>query len=145
MKSKKIKQDKTNLPVIEFDKLDFEDGEYSMKESSNLWKVWKVPTLYKEIKKLKLEPFDVPVASLETWTLPFEVDTMDDFVYQFKRVQDVDDTIPIVLDAYGQLADGNHRFAKALIEGKKTIKAYRLQKMPPPDKYVDEKNHTVLP
>ena len=145
MKSNKNKHISTTIPKVEYDKMDFEDGTFSMKVSDNLWKIWKVPTLYKEIEKLKLKPFDIPLAALNTWDLPFDVETMDDFVFQSIRVRDVDDTIPIVLDSYGEICDGNHRFAKALIEGKTTIKAYRLQKMPPPDSYKDDKGHPVIP
>lgn len=35
-------------------------------------------------------------------------------------------TKPILLDSYGLVCDGNHRIARAILEGKKYIKAYRL-------------------
>ena len=39
---------------------------------------------------------------------------------------------------YGQVADGYHRICKAIIEGKTSIKAYRLQEMPPVDEHLNE-------
>ena len=46
---------------------------------------------------------------------------------------------PIILDDLGQVADGNHRIAHAILDGKKSILAYRLINMPAPD-YVETNN-----
>jgi len=57
-----------------------------------------------------------------------------------KRVQNTDLKYPIILDVKGVVADGYHRVAKAILEGKSTIKAYRLKQMPPYD-FVEESKH----
>lgn len=41
--------------------------------------------------------------------------------------------LPIILDDLGYITDGWHRVAKAILEGKETIKAVRIQNMPAPD------------
>lgn len=56
-----------------------------------------------------------------------------------KRCMDSNIDYPIILDNLGQVADGNHRICKALLEGRRTILAYRLQEMPEPD-YIDSDN-----
>ena len=122
-------------PKIEYNDIEFEESEYSRYDKrTNKYDFWKATTLYNEIKKKKLKPFDVPVASLQLDYLPFTIDNLDDFVYQCKRVRNTDLKYPIVLDSLGTIADGYHRLSKALLEGRKTIKAYRLQVMPKPDR-----------
>ena len=53
-----------------------------------------------------------------------------------KRVQQADLNCPIILDESGFVMDGWHRIAKALFEGRKTIKAVRFRETPPCD-YVE--------
>jgi len=40
---------------------------------------------------------------------------------------------PIIIDPDGRVMDGMHRVCRALIEGRKTIKAVKLATMPEPD------------
>ena len=128
---------KDNAPKIEIDSMPFEDGIYTRWSSDGKIKQeWKVPDLYKEVEEKKLKPFKVPLASLNLHLLPFDVDSLDDFIFQMKRVNEVDMTKPLLLDSYGLVCDGNHRIARAILEGKKYIKAYRLQYMPQPYNYV---------
>lgn len=59
---------------------------------------------------------------------------MDDFIFQVNRTLNANYTkYPIILDNFGQVADGWHRICKAILDGKKTIKAYRITEMPKPD------------
>jgi hypothetical protein len=53
-----------------------------------------------------------------------------DFITHYKRVKDTDLKYPILLDDRGCICDGWHRVAKAIIEGKKYIKAIRIEEMP---------------
>lgn len=48
-------------------------------------------------------------------------------------VRDTDLAFPILLCADGRLMDGMHRVLKALLEGRKTIKAVSLRPTPAPD------------
>lgn len=50
-----------------------------------------------------------------------------------RRVMNADTSIPIIISPKGQIADGCHRVMRALLDGKPTIKAYRLKEFP----YVD--------
>jgi len=51
-------------------------------------------------------------------------------------IQAADLAYPIILDASGRVMDGMHRAAKALIEGRPTLKAVRFTTDPAPD-YLD--------
>lgn len=98
---------------------------------------WLAASLYKKAEEDKLQPFDVPLASMDLSILPFRCKNMDDFLWHMKRCMAADTNIPILYDDYGQIADGNHRVARAIIDGKRYIKAYRLKNMPPID-YTEE-------
>ena len=54
-----------------------------------------------------------------------------------KRVQETDLDHPLILDEEGFIMDGWHRVAKALLEGRETIKAVRFETTPAPD-YLEE-------
>lgn len=55
-----------------------------------------------------------------------------DMVMHFNAVTESDLSFPIILDEEGEIMDGRHRIIKALIEGKKTIKAVRFEENPSP-------------
>ena len=82
-------------------------------------------------------------AALDLSFVPFDLNSLDDFIFQCKRVKNTDTKIPIILDSCGVVADGYHRIARAILDGKKTIKAYRITNMPKPDKVEDKDGNTV--
>lgn len=95
---------------------------------------WKASSLYKEAELQNLKPFDYPLAVFDlTSSDIFDLENINSFIFQCKRVQNCDKSIPIILDDYGQIADGYHRICRAIIDGDTTIKAYRLTKMPKED------------
>jgi hypothetical protein len=49
-------------------------------------------------------------------------------------MQQVDLSYPIIQAPDGWIMDGYHRIAKAILEGKTTIKAVRLPALPEPDR-----------
>ena len=100
---------------------------------------WLAASLYKKAEEDGLKPFAVPLASMDLSILPFRCKNMDDFVWHVKRCMAADTNIPIIYDDYGEIADGNHRVAKAILEGKRYIMAYRLKNMPPVDYTEEEK------
>ena len=55
-----------------------------------------------------------------------------------RAVLDADLNCPIILDDEGDIMDGRHRVAKAILEGKATIKYVRFDKTPPWDYVVSE-------
>lgn len=94
---------------------------------------WSVTKLIEATKGL--EVFKIPLAGLDlnvnVWG---NVDSVHEFARHVKRVEETDLQYPIILDDMGFCADGWHRVVKALIEGRETIDAVRLTKMPPVDK-----------
>lgn len=93
-------------------------------------------TLLKAAHDQNLEPFEYPVACYDMSNKYFALDNMDDFCWQMKRTLAADyERNPIILDDYGQVADGNHRICHAILDGKTTVLAYRLVSMPEPDFY----------
>lgn len=99
---------------------------------------WLAASLYKKVEKDGLKPFYVPLASIELSVMPFKCSDLDSFIWHMRRCMNADTNIPILLDDYGQIADGYHRVASAILKGKKYIKAYRLTSMPPVDFNEDE-------
>lgn len=97
-------------------------------------KTWKASTLY-DFAKIKGYPvIDIQLAGIDlTYGGLMNSAEMHDFLFQCKRVMDCSLEHPIILDNYGQIADGYHRVCKAILEGKETIKAIRLLEMPNPD------------
>lgn len=63
--------------------------------------------------------------------------TLRQMVMHMKAVNDANLNCPIILDDEGDVMDGRHRIMKALLLGKKTIKAVRFEKNPPPCEVVD--------
>lgn len=79
-----------------------------------------------------LEPFEIPLNSVYIGTWPWGTASIKEFCYHVKRVQATDMSHPVILDDEGYICDGWHRVAKAIIEGKETIMAVRLEIMPEP-------------
>lgn len=115
-------------PKVEFENFTFEESRY--KRGSD---IWYATTLMRAVKEQKLEPFDYPLAAMNLSILGFKVENNDDFCWHCKRVLNADYNIPIILDSLGEIADGYHRAIHAILDGKATIKAYRLKYMPPID------------
>ena len=125
----KVKRYVNEPPAIDFGHLTFEQSNYERGG-----KHWYATTLLRACHAQELEPFEYPLAAYHLCELPFRLENMDDFIWQMRRTLDADyEKYPIILDDYGQIADGNHRIAHAILDGRKSILAYRLQTMPAPD------------
>ena len=122
-------------PKVEFENFTFEESQYKRGE-----KVWLATTLLRAVKEQKLEAFDFPLAAYNMLNMGFRVENTDDFIWQMKRTLNADYNYPVILDDYGQVADGFHRICHAIYDGKTKIKAYRLKKMPPVD-YTEPENN----
>jgi hypothetical protein len=103
---------------------------------------WKAETLYNYVKKKKLKPFKMPLASfnLDLLYSQFDNNNLYDVIYQIKRVMNCDTNKPIILDEVGQVADGMHRIVKAISMDMEYIMAYRLLDMPEPDDVTEGEN-----
>ena len=135
---------KNNTPKVHIDSSAFEESRYTRKNKiTDDYDIWNATTLYQQVKEQKLKPFDIPLAALDISFVPFDLDSLDDFIFQCKRVKNTDTKIPIILDNCGVVADGYHRIARAILDGKKTIKAYRITNMPKPDRVEDKDGNVV--
>lgn len=123
---------KLKAPKVHIAEISFEDSYYWF-DSESKHKEWKAETLVQAVKDQKCKVFDLPLAGIDLRVLPFKIDDIDDFVFQMKRTLNTDLKYPIILDWCGKIMDGWHRVAKAIIEGKITIKAVRLENPVKPD------------
>jgi hypothetical protein len=59
--------------------------------------------------------------------------TVRTLVRHMELIQRVDLAYPVILGAEGQLMDGMHRVARALLEGRTSVPAVRFTEQPEPD------------
>ena len=94
-------------------------------------KHWKVSTLLEAAKGL--EEFELPLAGIDMSGKPWNMSGFIWILYHIQRVQKANLKYPIILCPEGQIIDGWHRIAKAVLQGKETIKAVKLRVMPEVD------------
>ena len=82
---------------------------------------------------------DVPIEAigeLDTpyWSFPGSgPTTVCEVITHIRLVQDVDPAYPVILGLDGRVMDGMHRVARAVLEGRTTIRAVRFVVHPEPD------------
>lgn len=113
------------IPTLDLNPLRFHESTYNSYGNS-----YDAPTLVQFAKDKNYPVFDMPIVGIDMSELPFEVNSFAQFVWQLSRIQNTDLSHPILLDDHGTICDGWHRVAKAVMEGRTTIKAIRLQEMP---------------
>jgi hypothetical protein len=101
-------------------------------------KAYDIPTLVSFCKEKGYKPFDLPLAGINLNVDPFKNDTFYSFIDHCKRIENCDLKYPIIINDRGYIADGWHRVAKAILSGKTTIKAIRMNEMPTPSRYITE-------
>ena len=79
----------------------------------------------------------VPEIDRMRWFNPAMPPTIRRIVSHCIKIQHADLSYPILLGPAGQVIDGSHRLAKALLEGHDSIDAIRITAMPPPDLVTD--------
>lgn len=95
-------------------------------------KYWLIPQLIEQAKELPV--VEIPLCGIFTGSNVWEpVRSAYQLAKHMKRVLNANLDYPIILDEEGFIMDGWHRVAKALLEGRGTIKAVRFEKTPPPD------------
>lgn len=118
------------MVAVKVESLVFEESQYKRGN-----KVWKASSLYLWAKAKEYPEFDLPLAGVNLSYEAFSANNLGDFIFQCKRVQNCSLDNPIILDEYGQIADGYHRVCKAILEGRETIRAIRLEDMPAYDSW----------
>ena len=117
---------KSLLEVYQSDFKGFEDSYYSDSTGDK----WPAKYLYEKVKEHGLQPESVTLRHLDLSCLPWQdgnIQNIDCFAYNAVRIQNCDTSIPIIMRQDGFIIDGWHRVVKAILEGKKTIKAYRFE------------------
>lgn len=122
------------IQSIQFMKVPIENMTFADSEYHRGNKIWKAQTLYNFAKSKGYPVMDMPLWCINLTEEPFECSQLYGFIFQCKRVIECSPEYPIILDDYGQVADGYHRICRAIIHGEETIKAIRLLEMPKPDR-----------
>ena len=84
-----------------------------------------------------LPVMNVPLTHLNVY-LRYENLTLREMVMHIKAVEGADLDFPIIMDEDGEIMDGRHRIMKALLKGRKTIKAVRFEENPSPCEVRDD-------
>lgn len=119
-------------------KLQIEEMKFSDSYFTRGKDYWCAKTLYDFAKAKEYEVMDLPLWCVNLGYQPLTIDSVNDFIFHVKRVNDCSLDNPIILDDEGTTADGIHRVCKAILNGEETIKAIRLLEMPSPDGTNDE-------
>lgn len=98
--------------------------------------VWYTEQLWSKARSLT--PFDVELSFIreldeDCWFGSGKKPTLREIAAHCERIGAVSLDWPIILNADGSLMDGGHRVCRALLEGRKTIRAVRFDAMPDPD------------
>lgn len=97
---------------------------------------WSVARLIELSRELPV--MEIPIVHMNIVVDIVERKTVRDFVMHMKSVLAADLDYPIILDEDGEIMDGRHRLAKALLEGRETIKAVRFEENPSPCRHDDD-------
>jgi len=95
---------------------------------------WHVPRLFELAKNLPV--MEVPLDHMNMY-YKYDNLTLRELAGHMVAVENADLKYPIILDEDGEIMDGRHRLLKAIIKGKKTIKAVRFAENPSPCEVVD--------
>lgn len=98
-------------------------------------KHWDLATILQASKDLP--QYDLQLSAIDLNVQPWNFNSIDGFIYHAKRIENANFDHPIIQAPWGYIIDRWHRVAKAILEGRTTIKAVRLNVMPEPDK-IDE-------
>ena len=125
---------KNNYPKVNITKCELDQSSYQYDNMK-----WDAPTLITFCKRKNYPTFDMPLACVDLQRCPFILDNFSDFLYHAQRTNDTDLKYPVLLDNDGIICDGWHRVAKAILEGKTSIKAIRMEEMPKVSGYTNKK------
>ncbi|MCY3682561.1 MAG: chromosome partitioning protein ParB [Gemmatimonadetes bacterium] len=97
--------------------------------------VWYTEKLWMQSRDLP--PFEIDISSIkeldEDCWFGQKKPTLREIARHCKKINTASLKYPIILNVDGSLMDGGHRLCKAILEGRKTIKAVQFPSMPEPD------------
>lgn len=120
------------MPKKKFPKVTFRNAEPLQDYYQLGDEYYSVARLIDETKHLT--PFDVPIASLNLDDPTWNGENLYGIAFHVKKVYDADLSFPIIIDWDGRIADGRHRIIKAIVKGRRTIKAVRMTWKITPDR-----------
>jgi hypothetical protein len=126
------------LPPISLDIAGWEDQIY-IEENSG----WDVPALWELAEELPT--YEIPLVGMNLDIQPWDGVGVSflDFCRHAALVQKADLDYPIILTPEGNIADGRHRLAKAILLGHTTVRIKRLKEMPVTDLFFDEDGYLI--
>lgn len=95
---------------------------------------WHVSRLFELSKCLPV--MDVPLEHMNMY-YKYNSLTLRELAGHMVAVKNADLSYPIILDEDGEIMDGRHRLIKAIIKGRRSIKAVRFPENPSPCEVVD--------
>ena len=98
---------------------------------NNEW--WYIPTLVAAAREQEVIPYDLHIASLDLGRMPWQCESVLHFVQHMGDIEICDFRHPVIQAPAGWVMNGWHRIAKAIMMNKPTIKAIRLNYLPPCD------------
>lgn len=105
------------------------------KLSNNCCKIrndyYDIPTIIQFCKEKEFKEFDYPLVAVDL-SIEYSISSFKEMIEEVNRVNNVDLSYPIILSDEGAIIDGYHRIMKAILEGKETIRAIRMEEMPYP-------------
>lgn len=97
---------------------------------------WDVDRLIRLSRDLPVIDVDVSaIGEVDTvyWFDETETPTVRRVVDHLRLINEVDVAHPIIVGPDGRVMDGMHRVARAMLEGRPTIRAVRFEQLPEPD------------
>jgi hypothetical protein len=97
---------------------------------------WDIDRLIRLSRDLPITDVDVStLGEVDTvyWFDETETPTVRRVVEHLRLINEVDMGYPIILGPDGRVMDGMHRIARALLEGRTSIRAVRFEHVPEPD------------
>ena len=99
----------------------------------NIWYTERLWELAKDLPEYDAEVELFEELDRDCWFGEGRPPTIREVADHCRRINETDPRYPLIINDNGQLMDGGHRLARALLEGQKTVKAVRFEKMPEPD------------
>lgn len=102
-----------------------------------IWYTERLWELAKDLPEYAAEVEHFEELDRDCWFSERKPPTIREVAGHCQRINEADFSKPVIINDNGRLMDGGHRLARALLEGRKTVKAVRFTEMPEPDEVED--------
>jgi hypothetical protein len=97
------------------------------------WDVDRLIRLSRDLPAIDLDVATIGEVDTVYWFDETDTPTVRRVVDHVRLINEVDTAHPIILGPDGRVMDGMHRVARAMLEGRTTIRAVRFEQLPNPD------------